>query len=85
MEWVAQMHQPHHRHLISMTVRLAKYLCAVQHEIFIVSWFISDPPTYEEATMGGGAAGATGASTNHKPKYPMFRRQTSYSLSVDQS
>lgn len=37
--------------------------------------FNENPPTYEEAMNMGGES-----SNNFKPKYPMFRRQTSYSI-----
>lgn len=36
---------------------------------------ILDPPTYEEAMNMGGQGG----NDSYRPKYPMFRRQTSYS------
>lgn len=35
---------------------------------------VSDPPSYEEAML------ANENNNKYKPKYPMFRRQTSYSI-----
>lgn len=39
----------------------------------------NDPPTYEEATHVANASGDDKAKKNFNPKYPMFRRNTSYS------
>lgn len=58
--------------LIQVKVRLFSYF---EMNRFLMIQYFSDPPTYEEAIASEG-----GGSNNFKPKYPMFRRQTSYSI-----
>lgn len=45
--------------------------------LFQEKYSISDPPTYEQAMHMGGLENS---NNSFKPKYPMFKRQTSYSV-----
>lgn len=79
---VFQVHHPlHHHQLISMEVSLIDFLinlikCSTVYQLF--AQFL-DPPTYEEAMAHGGEASNIG----FRPKYPMFRRETSYSIDIN--